>query len=95
MAARRLQQLPRERPPERYDRAYWLTRCQGFAVEAAGVHLGVVTEVRYASRADIPDLIVVRTGHLRHGLLLIPVEQVEGIDVSARLLELTDEAAAR
>jgi len=87
-------QIPQVRPAERYDRTYWLNRCQGFEVAARGCRLGVVSEIRYASRADTPDLIVVRTGHLRPDLQLIPIDQVETIDADSGSIELNAEATA-
>ena len=92
MAVQPPRRIPHDRPIEQYDRTYWLNRCQGFEVTARGWRVGIVSEVRYASRADVPDLIVVRTGHLRPDLQLIPVDQVERIDADSGRLELTAEA---
>jgi hypothetical protein len=89
-----LRRFPRDRPAERYDDVYWLGRCHGFEVEMEGRELGVVSEVRYASRADVPDLIVVRAGRLRHQLLLIPIELVARIDSEGGRLELIEGATA-
>ena len=94
MAVQPPHRIPQDRPSERYDRTYWLNRCHGFEVAARGCRVGVVSEVRYASRADVPDLIVVRTGHLRPNLRLIPVDQVEAIDANSGRLELNAEATA-
>lgn len=86
--------IPHDRPAESWDRGYWLNRCQGFEVMAHGLRVGTITEVRYVSRADVPDLIVVRTGRLRPYLHLIPVDQVERIDADSARLELTAGATA-
>lgn len=91
---RQPRRCPGDRPAERYDSLYWLNRCHGFEVETEGRELGVVGEVRYASRADLPGLIVVRSGHLRPQLLLVPIELVERVDGESGRLELIDGAAA-
>lgn len=84
-----LRHVPRDRPVEREDRSYWLNRCHGFSVHLRGDRIGVVEDVLYASRADVPDQILVRTGHLLHGLLELPVEQVERIDAESGSVELS------
>ena len=58
---------------------YWLGRCQGFRVDSPHRRVGVVEEVRYASRCDRRDVIAVRPRRL-HGLLfIVPVEEVAEI----------------
>jgi hypothetical protein len=52
-------ELPR---PLGWDTDYWLCRCEGFAVEAPGGRLGIVEEVRFRSRLDRPDELLVRGG---------------------------------
>jgi hypothetical protein len=66
---------------------YWLGRCQGFRVDSHG-RVGVVEEVRYASRCDRPDVIVVRPGRLRGVLLIVPVEEVAEIFPGRELVVL-------
>jgi hypothetical protein len=45
------------------DLDYWLRNCEGFRVERAdGGRVGVVEGVRFGSRADRPDVLVVRAG---------------------------------
>jgi hypothetical protein len=52
-------QFPR---PLGWDTDYWLCRCEGFAVEAPQGRLGIVEEVRFRSRLDRPDELLVRGG---------------------------------
>jgi hypothetical protein len=61
---------------------YWLCRCEGFRVEAAGRRLGTVRGLRYGARVDLPDLLEMRTmlGHRQ----LLRVEEVERIDGQSR-----------
>jgi hypothetical protein len=61
------------------DVDYWLRRCDGFRVDSPEGRVGVVTEVRYASRCDRPDVIAVRAGLLGRRLLLVPVAEVAWI----------------
>lgn len=62
------------------DRAYMLTRCQGFLVQAAdGNRIGTVIELHYRSRLDQPDELAVRTGLFGHRLLICPTATVEQI----------------
>ena len=59
-----------------YGRDYWLHRCEGFRVEAAGREIGTVHGLRFNGSIE-PDLLEVRTGLFGRRVLLIPVEQVE------------------
>lgn len=88
---------PSDRSPDRVgagrpsraavERDYWLCRCEGFWVESPTGKVGIVEGVRFLSRIDRPDLLEVRAGLLGRQLLLIPVEQVEGVlFVEGRLL---------
>jgi hypothetical protein len=86
--------FPRDKPAKLDDRAYALVRCHGCIVEAAGRELGVVSEIRFESRADIPDLITVRSGRLRRTLLSIPIEWIATIDLEAGRLRLTHQLPA-
>jgi hypothetical protein len=59
---------------------YWLRRCEGFTVcSPPQRHVGLVEEVRYRSRIDRPDVLVVRTSPFRRRLVIVPVEEVEEI----------------
>jgi hypothetical protein len=60
------------------DVDYWLRRCDGFRVDSPEGRVGVVREVRYASRCDRPDVIAVRAG-LGRRLLIVPVGDVAWI----------------
>jgi hypothetical protein len=68
------------------DRWYWLRRCEGFRVEAEGEELGTVACVRYGSRLDRPDEIVVQSGRLRRRLRALAVDDVEGVSGEDRLV---------
>jgi hypothetical protein len=59
-----------------YGRDYWLHRCEGFRVEAAGREIGTVHGLRFNGSIE-PDLLEVRTGLFGRRVVLIPVEQVE------------------
>jgi hypothetical protein len=58
---------------------HWLRRCEGFRVDAPHGRVGVVEEVRYASRFDRPDVIAVRAGLLGRLLLIIPIGEIAEI----------------
>jgi hypothetical protein len=65
--------------PLAWDRDYWLCRCEGFRVEAPTERLGVVEAVRFGSRLDRPDELLVRGGVFGNRRLVIPVADVEEI----------------
>jgi hypothetical protein len=71
-----------------YDRTYWLSRCVGFLVVSAdGMRIGTVVELRYGSRLDQPDELVVRAGRLGHRQLAYSVQTVQTIvPAQARLV---------
>jgi hypothetical protein len=58
---------------------YWLRRCDGFLVDSPQGRVGFVEEVRYASRADRPDVIAVRAGLLGRLLLIVPIDEIAEI----------------
>ena len=62
-----------------WDRDYWLCRCEGFRVDAPTGRLGLVAAVRFGSRLDRPDQLLVRTGILGNHLLVIPVSDVDAV----------------
>ncbi len=62
-----------------FDRDYWLCRCEGFRVESPEGRVGVVEEVRFESRHDCPDVIVVRGGLFGARQLLVPVANVDEV----------------
>jgi hypothetical protein len=60
-----------------FDTDYWLCRCEGFKVERAGTPLGIVEEVRYRSRPDRPDVLVVRGGRFGTRSFEVAVEEID------------------
>lgn len=78
------------------DDDYWLTRCDGFVVEApAGRHVGVVEGVRFGSRIDRPEQLEVAVGRLRPRRLIVPVDAVEYVSSEQQLVVLDREAVPR
>ena len=78
------------------DRDYWLTRCDGFLVEApAGCSVGVVEGVRFGSRIDRPEQLEVAVGRIRPRLLLVPVDEVEYVSGEQQLVVLNRDAIPR
>jgi hypothetical protein len=65
--------------PVLYDSDYWLCRCEGFQVETPTGRLGVVTGVRFRSRHDRPDELVVQGGLLSSRHYLVQVSEVAEI----------------
>jgi hypothetical protein len=61
------------------DRDYWLSRCQGFAVEEGDHCIGQVDAIEYQTRIDAPDWIVVRTGRFMPRTERVPVGEVDAI----------------
>ena len=61
------------------DEDYWLCRCDGFGVEAEGRRLGVVAELRYRSRHDRPDQLVIYGGVFGNRKLVVPLAEVEHV----------------
>lgn len=91
---------PREEPdPDRQqweemewaiDRDYWLSRCQGFAVEEGERTVGEVDSIEYERRIDVPDFILVRTGRFSPRMSRIPVAEVEHIWPSERVIVIRE-----
>jgi hypothetical protein len=71
-----------------FDQDYWLSRCERFRVESPEGRIGVVHEVRYGTRADRPDALVVRAGILGRRRLIVAVDQVERIITRKKLVVL-------
>jgi hypothetical protein len=69
-----------------------LARCGGYTVRSGrGEKLGKVAWVRYTTRADCPDVLVVRTGRLfgaRAHLAEISTGRVDRVDPPARTVTL-------
>jgi len=70
------------------DRSFWLAHCDEFDVYAGESPLGVVRGSRFKSRIDQPDLLEVRVGRRGRRILLVPVEDVELIDLEERVVFL-------
>jgi hypothetical protein len=62
-----------------FDRDYWLCRCEGFRVESPNGRVGVVEEVRFLSRLDRPDAVVVRGGLFGMRRTVIPIADVADV----------------
>src|SRR5947207_2108631 len=71
------------------DRDYWLCRCQGFDAYRGGRRPGKVAEVRFRSRHDRPDALVVR-GRLSRAPRVVRVEEVESIEPDRQRVVLRD-----
>jgi hypothetical protein len=71
-----------------FDCDYWLSHSVGLGVDAPRGRLGVVEEVRFASRIDRPDLLVVRSGRFGRRRFIISVEDVEEVRPRAKRLRL-------
>ena len=77
-----------------FDRAYWLSRCEGFLVQDSdGMRIGTVVELHYYSRLDQPDELAVRVGRLGHRQLIYPAQAVQTILPSKARLVLAAGAA--
>jgi hypothetical protein len=76
------------------ERSFWLHRCDGFVVEAAGRRVGVVENLRFESSTVEPDEIVVRLGRLPRRRLPVPASAVAGVDPKRRRLVLDERAPA-
>ncbi len=73
----------------RFGRDYWLSRCVGFRVDWPADGRGTVEEVRFGSRHDRPDVLVVRVGgRLRPRRLLVPAEAVDALSPRERRISL-------
>src|SRR5205814_10041117 len=58
--------------------------------DGSGV-VGEVEEIRFGSRHDAPDVLVVDSGGLRHRRLLVPAVQVTAIDPDEGRLVISSE----
>jgi hypothetical protein len=82
----RLVELPRESAET--GPAYWLRRCEGFEVHVGAKLLGTVEGVRFGSRHDRPDMLIVAFG-IRRSILRVPVELIEEISPDEQLVMLS------
>jgi hypothetical protein len=68
------------------ERPYWLCRCDRFRVAADGHDMGVVDSVRFGSRLDQPDAVVIRTGRVHRSYWAVSQDDVVAIHPEERLL---------
>ena len=73
----------------RFGRDYWLARCAGYRVEWPGDRGGVVEEVRFGSRHDRPDFLVVRVGRVIGRRLVVHADEVASISPREQRLLLS------
>jgi hypothetical protein len=59
-----------------FDEDYWLSHCQGFQARTPERGLGVIREVRFLSRLDRPDELVVCGGLFGHREEIVSVADV-------------------
>ncbi|MDQ3890030.1 MAG: hypothetical protein M3312_05710 [Actinomycetota bacterium] len=78
---------------ETLDRDYWLGRCEGYRVESSRRRLGTIEALRFESRADRPDALVVRGGIFRRRTILVPVSDVLDILPHEHRIVVRDEEA--
>lgn len=71
-----------------FDADYWLGHCEGFRVECQDKLVGFVENVRFESRIDRPDELIVRCRGLFGGELLIDAEEVAVIVPSEMRLRI-------
>jgi hypothetical protein len=62
-----------------FDEDYWLSHCQGFQVRTEERPVGVIREVRFLSRLDRPDELVVCGGWFGHREQILPVDEVRDV----------------
>ena len=74
--------------PLAWDHNYWLCRCQGFRVESPAGRIGRVVEVRFGSRLDRPDALVVQCALRVNRRLTVPVSEVDHVRPAEQLLLL-------
>lgn len=83
--------LPRYTRSTRDD-DYWLSQAAGFVVESAAGRIGVVEGVRFLSRIDRPDVLVIRAGRFGRRRLDVPIDAVEEIRPREKRIRLRDRA---
>jgi hypothetical protein len=69
---------------------YWLRHCHGFRVHSPRGRRGIVEDVLYGAEHDHPSALVVRGGLFGQRLELIPIETVDSVEPSRKLLTLDD-----
>jgi hypothetical protein len=80
-----------------FDDDYWLSRSDGFVVESPSAgRIGVVQELRFYSRHDRPDELLVRVGRLGRRSIVIATDTIETVlPREKRLLLHADATLAR
>jgi hypothetical protein len=68
-----------EGPGSVFDEDYWLSHCQGFQARTPERRLGMIREVRFLSRLDRPDELVVVGGLFGHREEIVPVDDVTDV----------------
>jgi hypothetical protein len=76
------------------DDSYWLRYCHGFRVESARGRCGIVEDVLYGAEHDHPSALAVRGGLFGQRLEVIPIETVDSVQPSRKLLILEDSRRA-
>lgn len=71
-----------------FDGDYWLGHCEGFRVECQDKLVGFVKNVRFESRIDRPDELIVRCGGLFGRELVVEVDEVAVIAPSEMRLRI-------
>jgi hypothetical protein len=74
----------RGRSPITDDHAHPLSACVGYDAFDPGGRIGVVAEVEYGTRRDVPDHLVIRRGMFRRRHVRVPAESVIDVDVERR-----------
>ena len=69
-----------------FDRAYWLSHCEGFRVDSVDGRLGYVEEVRADSSDDI--VLAIRAGLLGRRIVLVSAHDVDFVVPRAERLWL-------
>jgi hypothetical protein len=77
-----------------FDADHWLSQSEGFVVESpcAG-RIGIVESLRFYSRHDRPDELVVRVGRLGRRSITIRAEDVDAVLPREKKLILRSDAA--
>jgi hypothetical protein len=73
---------------------YWLCRCEGWQVVSPEGRVGRVVRILFASSANVPEALAVRTGLFRTRELILPASAVAVADPHARKVILHPEAAS-
>jgi hypothetical protein len=80
-----------------FNADYWLAQAEGFLVESPTTgRIGIVEGLRFYSRHDRPDELVVRVGRLGRRSIIVAVDDVETVlPREKRLILRSDATIAR